>query len=217
MTPLIPGQNRIAIHPICVKIFHNLWREVKEWSTDVKKRRNQQGEEINCQDGICVRDAAINLSKVAMGVFSVCVMAIKLATVRWGRSEARREGSGTTAFSSGNSYLLLFIPHLPTPALIQLQTARLISIHPVSSATGRLNWNCYLFFCSATIFLLDLKNTSSLFQPHTDTLLLRLKMGGKVDAISLWYTILPNWREITVSGAARRTTSRKTIDGPQPN
>lgn len=40
---------------------------------------------------------------------------------------------------------------------------------------------------------------------------------GVEGTISSWYTILPNWREITVSGATHRNARHKTMDGTQPN
>lgn len=108
-------------------------------------------------------------------------------------------------------YQLPTTPQLPVQAAVQPQTVRPIQIRTApSSAAGNRN---RLPSPPPPLSTFLISNETS----HAGTRLLPpLKMerlGWAEDAISSWYTILPNWREITVSGAARRTASRKTMDG----
>lgn len=119
----------------------------------------------------------------------------------------------------------------PLPAAISSTTSS-HGLLPAADSAVHFDTHCAIAKCSwqsdlellfvsysATLYLLDFKHKLSFSSPHTltHTSFLLLKTRGNEDAISSWYTILPNWREITVSGTARRTASRKTMDGPRPN
>lgn len=109
------------------------------------------------------------------------------------------------------SALLISQTHKPSPtnvylcphsvlAFLQEQTKTFLPVHKHTAKTNRS--------LVPTLPLLTGDSTSS----HAHLPLRHSPMGrvGVEGTISSRYTILPNWREITVSGATQRNARRKT-------